>query len=827
MALQKILSFYAGSSDDPREVREVRFTCYKECKVNDATEDIVLYELPEPQRENNNKIKDEKPLSRFDLIVRNVKNKDYGVSLRRFVDNSEAQQQFALLREKLPQLLEIHESFPSKELFRNYSNCALENPSWSVAHIAVALNLLDILRSPSVTKYLDTKCEITGKTPLHLALELQNAPALQALLDQGARVDVVDNRENSPFHYAIKTETKSFLEMICRAPGAATGINQRNLYGETPLQAACMAGLSACVETLLKQGADVNSASFSTCTTEGRVVGDRDLGFFSERQMRKGGTPLHWVKSRASLELMIDIGCDLNARNSCGDTALHVMASKRRLESLIWLLIEGANVNARGCGGDTPLHVAVRSARVPKPQDAWMLFKQKVEQKNYGRQKHDGLSIVQILLAFGADLNSVNTAGDTPRHIAAVMASNTHNPRLDQLLFVLHAVGAKRCAKRSPLCTEGCSPDGSFDGVPPQDFCKDRMKIFDEALSADILKETLERKRKGLYKGKRCRALSVDGGGVKGLVTLRTLKCLEEVVGQPIFSCVDWVIGTSAGGISTCCLACGHSLDVAFRTAFRLKEKFIVGPRPYNTEGLEEFFKQSFGGETKFSDIKSPRFAVTAVNAEVWPTRLKLFRNYVKPRSLLEKKPEAPDDEFVWSAARATGAAPTFFKPYKQYLDGAIISNNPTLDLITEITEYNAAMKDKPSECYDVDIVLSVGGGMRPTATVGTIDALQLDPGLFGAAKVAYSVGHLMKFAVEQIAEPDGRHVDRARAWCYGIGVPYARLQPVLSQNIPVNESDNRVIAKILWETMACFKQFPDEMSMIAELLRDEGKPTK
>lgn len=45
---------------------------------------------------------------------------------------------------------------------------------------------------------------------------------------------------------------------------------------------------------------------------------------------------------------MIDIGCDLNARNSTGDTALHVVADKRRLDSLIWLLIEGADVNAKG-----------------------------------------------------------------------------------------------------------------------------------------------------------------------------------------------------------------------------------------------------------------------------------------------------------------------------------------------------------------------------------------------------------------------------------------------------------------------------------------------
>lgn len=73
-------------------------------------------------------------------------------SLRRFVDDSEAQQQFAVFRDKLPQLLQLHESFPSKELFRNYSNCALENPSWTIAHIAVALSLLDILKNPGVIK---------------------------------------------------------------------------------------------------------------------------------------------------------------------------------------------------------------------------------------------------------------------------------------------------------------------------------------------------------------------------------------------------------------------------------------------------------------------------------------------------------------------------------------------------------------------------------------------------------------------------------------------------------------------------------------------------
>src|SRR5687768_12951698 len=97
--------------------------------------------------------------------------------------------------------------------------------------------------------------------------------------------------------------------------------------------------------------------------------------------------PIEWLYESStrkrfpiqSLEMMVDIGCDVNATNLAGDTALHVVAMKRRLDSLIWLLIEGADVNAKGSGGDTPLHVAVRCALPPKPQDAWMLFKQKVE----------------------------------------------------------------------------------------------------------------------------------------------------------------------------------------------------------------------------------------------------------------------------------------------------------------------------------------------------------------------------------------------------------------------------------------------------------------
>ena len=157
------------------------------------------------------------------------------------------------------------------------------------------------------------------------------------------------------------------------------------------------------------------------------------------------------------------------------------------------------------------------------------------------------------------------------------------------------------------------------------------------------------------------RVLSLDGGGVRGIIPLTFLSHLQKVFAQ--FDCsirdqFDLVCGTSAGGLVVIGMfllqwSTGESLqrfeEVASKT-FKKPEGSSLLSRAlqlliayfedgmYNLSAIEDAFKATFGTEVKmFNPLQNDtKVAVTTTTSSSKP---KLFTNYnggQRPRSLGE-----------------------------------------------------------------------------------------------------------------------------------------------------------------------------------------------
>jgi len=228
------------------------------------------------------------------------------------------------------------------------------------------------------------------------------------------------------------------------------------------------------------------------------------------------------------------------------------------------------------------------------------------------------------------------------------------------------------------------------------------------------------------------------------------------------------------------------------------------------------------------SDVIKPKIMITATVADRFPPALQLFRNYESPNEILGHKAknepitEMPKrhEQFVWKTARSSGAAPTYFRPCGCFLDGGLIANNPTLDTLTEIHTINKALDvvNRESDKLSLDLVVSLGTGAIPKKQVPVIDVYKPDS-LFGVAKIAVSASALGQLLIEQATQADGQVVERAKAWCSMIDVPYFRLNPPLSEDIPLDETNNIKLVNMLWETTAYMHSRKSEVQELIQLL--------
>ncbi len=204
------------------------------------------------------------------------------------------------------------------------------------------------------------------------------------------------------------------------------------------------------------------------------------------------------------------------------------------------------------------------------------------------------------------------------------------------------------------------------------------------------------------------RILSIDGGGIRGILPGQIIAALETKLqiatgdkNARIADFFDLIAGTSTGGILTCAYTCPNAqgrpkftaqeaVDVylqfgenIFSSPVMHKATSVVGlfgPK-YPAFALENVLKEKFG-DVRLSKALT-NIIIPAFNLDDGDTKF-----FTSSDAKKEKK-----DYYLWEVARSTSAAPTYFPAasagnlrdtFQGFIDGGVFANNPTMCALVE-----------------------------------------------------------------------------------------------------------------------------------------------
>ncbi len=243
--------------------------------------------------------------------------------------------------------------------------------------------------------------------------------------------------------------------------------------------------------------------------------------------------------------------------------------------------------------------------------------------------------------------------------------------------------------------------------------------------------------------------LALDGGGIRGVLTLSILKAIERQVGQPLAHYFDYIAGTSTGAIIATGLAMGKSVDELIdfysatgtemfqRTRFldRLNSLYRNGP-------LENKLKEVFGDaiDLKPDHLKTLLLVVTrnVTTDSAWP---------------ISSNPEARYNDVaradcnlcipLWKLVRASTAAPIYFPPEViqvdpndetktfVFVDGGVTPyNNPAFLLYRFATEPAYRLRWPTGEKQLLLVSVGTGAAVSEGATSDAPESNMLSTGV-------------------------------------------------------------------------------------------------
>ncbi|WNZ27396.1 patatin-like phospholipase family protein [Leptolyngbya sp. NK1-12] len=228
---------------------------------------------------------------------------------------------------------------------------------------------------------------------------------------------------------------------------------------------------------------------------------------------------------------------------------------------------------------------------------------------------------------------------------------------------------------------------------------------------------------------KHYRILTVDGGGVRGLISAIWLHHLQQQLSQPIQTYFDLISGTSSGSIIACGLAAG--IDTQTLVNLLLHDAQLMFPSSktsiwqplswlfrdpyrhpiYDGTAMSTFLQQMFGG-MRFGELVKPTLATSYDMLNRTPL---LFHSTDLAHANLP----------VWEVCRASTAIPAYFPPHTVSLqgqaipciDGAFAAKNPTMSAIAAMFKANQQVNQHSTQPLNLDqiVVASFGvGRLKP-----------------------------------------------------------------------------------------------------------------
>src|SRR5215467_5444599 len=195
------------------------------------------------------------------------------------------------------------------------------------------------------------------------------------------------------------------------------------------------------------------------------------------------------------------------------------------------------------------------------------------------------------------------------------------------------------------------------------------------------------------------RILSLDGGGVRGILTLQYLEAIEKLLrkqyGNPSLVLSDYfdlIGGTSTGAIIAAGLALGFDVEklkglyTDLATKIFKKPFFRIGafvPK-FGSTALEAALKNAYGDKTKFGSTDLLKTGLMVMTKRMntgspWPLTNNPADPYYGP--VPGQRRIGNSNMFIWQIVRASTAAPHFFRPEDVVVGSALNPDTKQLDV--------------------------------------------------------------------------------------------------------------------------------------------------